>query len=135
MVESLACDVLLLTEMCDRLDLPDYTIHRTSAPMAAHRTWAAVASREPLTPLPDLHSATALAASSGWTFASSVLPWRACSAEPWGGGGHADKTRRTLDTLLAQLPSERLIWGGDPFRISVEGLSDHDAYLVDVVMT
>ena len=52
--------------------------------------------------------------SSGWTFASSILPWKGCgNVDPWGEGRHVDKTTRTLDVLLDRLPRERLIWGGD----------------------
>ena len=113
LIQSLDADVLLLTEVSDRLELDGYFIHRTSAPMGPRRTWAAVATRDPLRPLPDPHFATALVTSDDWTIASSILPWKGCGPDPWGNGNHTDRTRRTLDALLSHLPRERLIWGGD----------------------
>lgn len=113
LITSLDADVLLLTEVSDRLELPDYSIHRTTAPMAPKRAWAAIAAHAPLAPIPDPHPATALATSAGWTFASSILPWRGCGTVPWGEGRHVDKTTRAVETLLERLPRERLIWGGD----------------------
>jgi hypothetical protein len=113
LINSLNADVLLLTEVDDRLALPDCSIHRTSGEMAPKRTWAAVATRAPLASHRDPHPATAMVTSGGWTFASSILPWRTCGTEPWGEGRHANKTVRTVDTLVEALPREGLIWGGD----------------------
>lgn len=113
LIESLDCDLLLLTEVADTLALDDYFVHRTATPMTARHTWSAVASREQLTPLADPHFATALAVCGEWTVASSVLPWRGGGAELYGDGSTAEKTIRTLDTLLAAFPRDRLIWGGD----------------------
>ncbi len=113
LIGSLDADVLLLTEVSDRLELPGYSIHRTSAQMARRRTWAAVATRAPLASWPDPHPATALVTSDGWTFASSVLPWKGCGPDAYGEGRHVDKTTRTVEALLPVLPRKRLIWGGD----------------------
>jgi hypothetical protein len=110
---ELDCDVLLLTEVNDRLELADYSIHRTTARFAPKRTWAAVATRAPMATRPDPHPATALVTSGGWTFASTVLPWGGCGPDPWGGGGLANQTQCALDALLPHLRAERLIWGGD----------------------
>ena len=109
LIQSLNADVLLLTEVSDDLDLPEYSIHRTSAPMAPLRTWAAIATRAPLATWPDPHPATALVTSDGWTFASTVLPWRGRGTEVYGEGGHVDKTTRAVAALLEALPRERLI--------------------------
>jgi len=75
--------------------------------------WAAVATRGPLTPLPDPHFASALATYDGWTLASTVMPWRGCGNDPWGQAPHADRTARALDQLVPHLTGHRLIWGGD----------------------
>jgi hypothetical protein len=113
-INSLDADVLLLTEVSDRLELADYSVHRTAALMAPRRSWAAVATRAPLATYADPHPATALATSGGWSFASSILPWKGCgNLDPWGEGRHADKTIRTVEKLLADLPRENLVWGGD----------------------
>ena len=113
LIASLDADVLLLTEVSERLELPDYSIHRTSGPMAPRRTWAAVATRAPLAAQAEPHFATALARCHGWTFASSILPWSGGGTQMYGEGRTVDKTIRTLDALLVALPRERLIWGGD----------------------
>lgn len=110
---GLDADVLLLTEVPDALDLPDHAVHRTRALMAEGRAWSAVAARTRLDPLPDPHPATAVAATEGRTFASSVLPWRSCGSDPWGDGSHADRTERVVGVLVKRLPRTGLVWGGD----------------------
>jgi hypothetical protein len=113
LIDSLDADVLLLTEVSNNLELDDYSLHCTSASMTARHTWAAVGAREALTRLSEPHFATALARCQGWTFASSILPWRGGGTELYGEGRTVDKATRTIETLLAALPRERLIWGGD----------------------
>lgn len=113
LLTSLDCDVLLLTEVSERLVVGSYDMHLSEHKMAAKRRWAGVLSRGPLTPLPDPHPASAMASVGGWTFCSSVLPWRSCGTDPWGEGRHADKTRLAVDALLKALPASGLIWGGD----------------------
>ena len=111
---GLACDVLLLTEVSERVEVPGNTLHRGRAEMAAKRRWAAVASRLPLTPLPDPHPASAMAVVDGWTYCSSILPWKAAGwREPWVGARHAEWTDACIATLLESLPTDGLIWGGD----------------------
>lgn len=108
------CDVLLLTEVNERLELPGYTGHVTVEQMAARRRWAGVFSRSDLVPLPDPHPASARAKVDGLTFCSSILPWRgAPQREPWIEGNHAAKTRHAVDALLDVLPTTELVWGGD----------------------
>jgi hypothetical protein len=78
------CDLLLLTEVSERVKIPDMTMHSTRASMAARRRWAAVASHRPLTPLPDRHGATAMVEVDGLRVCSSILPWRSCrNRHPW----------------------------------------------------
>jgi hypothetical protein len=82
--------------------------------MARRRRWAGVLVRgDDLTPLPDPHPASAMATSRGWTFCSSILPWRSCGNSPWIGARHVDETEAAVATLLESLPTTRLIWGGD----------------------
>ena len=111
---GLDCDVLLLTEVSERVEVPDHHLHLGEEMMAARRRWAGVLSRESLTPLPDPHPASAMAVVGDVTYCSSILPWRSCgNRSPWIGERHADKTEACVSTLLEQLPPERLVWGGD----------------------
>ncbi len=109
------CDVLLLTEVHEFVDLPGHAIHLSESEMQPGRRWAGIAGRgEKLSPLPDPHPASAMATSSGWTYASSILPWRSCGNQPpWVGGRLVEKTIATVETLAPSLPPTRLIWGGD----------------------
>nr|WP_165763363.1 MULTISPECIES: endonuclease/exonuclease/phosphatase family protein [unclassified Nocardioides] len=112
-MRGLDCDVLLLTEVSERLEVSDYAMHLGGHRMAPKRRWAGVLSRRPMTPLPDPHPASAAATVDGWTFCSSILPWRSCGSEPWGEGRHVDKTRAAVDILMRSLPTTGLVWGGD----------------------
>jgi hypothetical protein len=113
-LEHAACDIWLLTEVNDRLELPGYTEVRTQAEMAAKRAWAGVFSRRGLHALADPHPATAAALIDGVTVWSSILPWRSCgTAAPWQGARHVDKTRATLDDLISRTPDTAVVWGGD----------------------
>lgn len=47
LIEAMDCDVLLLTEVSERLDMPGYDLHLGRTLMASKRPWAAVASRLP----------------------------------------------------------------------------------------
>jgi hypothetical protein len=109
------CDVWLLTEVAERTSLTGYAVHCSQRAMAQRRRWAAVASRHPMTSIPDPHAASAAAQVGTTTYVSSVLPWRACGARPpWVGTRHADKTANTLDDLLPRLrATDSLVWGGD----------------------
>lgn len=115
-LDTLDCDLYLLTEVSERLALPGYFVHSTNASMAPKRRWAAVASRSALVPLPDPHPATAFCQVGEWTVASSILPWRSAPRRsPWTDAPHAHKTRVALEELEPALArsGERLIWGGD----------------------
>jgi hypothetical protein len=110
----LDCDVLLLTEVSERLGVPHHHLHLGEQLMAPKRRWAAVLSREPITPLPDPHPASTAGRIGTSTYCSSVLPWRSCGTrQPWGEGSHADKTARTVERLRTALPNTNLVWGGD----------------------
>ncbi|MGY1988043.1 endonuclease/exonuclease/phosphatase family protein [Blastococcus sp. SYSU DS0669] len=113
------CDVWLLTEVNEAVQLPDYCMHRGNARVAARRNWAAVFSRAPLTPLPDPHVASAAAVVDGITYCSSILPWQGSGGEPtWPGARprpnmHSGRTQYAVDVLLQELPRQDLVWGGD----------------------
>lgn len=111
LLASMACDVLLLTEVSDRIDLRDLSLHRTEAEMARRRRWAGVWSRRPVTPLPDPHGATAMVEIAGLKFCSSVLPWRSCGARaPWIGANTEERTREAVEAIVDAKPD---VWGGD----------------------
>jgi endonuclease/exonuclease/phosphatase family metal-dependent hydrolase len=116
---SAECDVWLLTEVNESVELPGYVAHYGEARMAARRHWAAIFSRAPLTPLPDPHVASAAAVVGGTTYCSSILPWRSSGGEPtWPGAEaprnlHSGRTRHAVDLLLRGLPRHDLVWGGD----------------------
>lgn len=107
------CELWLLTEVRDDVDLPGYYGHLAVGEMAPGRRWAGVFSRVPFTGLPDPHAASACAVVDGVTFCSAALPWRSCGPVPWGEGTHAERTARALDTLVRALPRGDLVWGGD----------------------
>ena len=118
---GLECDVLLLTEVSERLRLDGYAVHMSEQSMADRRRWAAVLSRTELTPRPDPHPASAVATIAGTTYCSSILPWRSCGdRSPWIGARHVDKTEHAVKELLANLPRQDLVWGGD-WNHSLEG--------------
>jgi endonuclease/exonuclease/phosphatase family metal-dependent hydrolase len=108
---AMCCDILLLTEVSERVQLPGVRLHATSALMAPRRRWAAVASRQPLHPLPDPHGASAMAEIDGLRVCSSILPWRSCGTQPpWTGSTTAAKTESAVASIEAVAPT---VWGGD----------------------
>lgn len=113
------CDVWLLTEVSESVELPGLHAHPGKARMAARRHWAAVFSRMPPGPLEDPHVASAAAVVGGITYCSSVLPDGSSGGEPtWPGAepprnGHSGRTRHAVDLLLRELPHDGLVWGGD----------------------
>lgn len=123
-VNALRCDVLLLTEVSDRVDLPGMIGHVGELQIARRRYWAGIWSRHPMTPLPDPHGASAMAEILGYRFYSSILPWRSCSSrEPWLGSNTAERTINAVDAIREAAPD---IWGGDwkprPARAGVRRL-------------
>ncbi|MCM0619440.1 endonuclease/exonuclease/phosphatase family protein [Nocardioides bruguierae] len=110
-VVSLDCDVLLLTEVSERVRLPGLFAHTTAATMARRRRWAGVYSRDRLSPLADPHGATALAQVDGLRVASTVLPWRASGGRaPWIGVSTHERTVEAVDAIVDAAPA---VWGGD----------------------
>lgn len=111
LLEGLACDVLLLTEVSERVDLPGYALHLGEQPMMPKRRWAAIASRRPMSSLPDPHGASAMVEIDGLRYCSSILPWRSCGTrKPWVGSTTAERTRAAVEEVEAAAPS---VWGGD----------------------
>jgi hypothetical protein len=111
LVETMDCDVLLLTEVSERLELPGYDLHLGGLSMMPERSWSAVASRLPMRPMPDPHGASAMAELEGLRVCSSILPWRSCSThDPWAGATTAEKTIAAVAAVESAAPT---VWGGD----------------------
>ena len=110
-----ASDVWLLTEVDERTTLDGYGLHTAVALMSERRHWAAVASREPMTALPDPHPASAAVRIGTTTYVSSVLPWKGSGpTTPWVGENHASRTEIAISDLVSNLQEARpLVWGGD----------------------
>lgn len=108
------CDVWLLTEVHERLDLEGFALHKTAGVMAADRCWAAVLAKPAVDPLPDPHPASAAALLGDLLLVSSILPWRSCG-DPgmWGGSTYAEKMENTLRPLEELLRTKAAVWGGD----------------------
>jgi hypothetical protein len=111
LIRAMDCDVLLLTEVSERVDLRGYDVHLGHQVMAPRRRWAAVASRLAMSSEPDPHGASAMVTLEGLRICSSILPWRSCGAEdPWVGTTSAERTSAAVAALEASAPS---VWGGD----------------------
>jgi endonuclease/exonuclease/phosphatase family metal-dependent hydrolase len=110
-ITAMRCDVLLLTEVSESVELPGIRLHASGMRMAPRRHWAAVASRHPLGALKDPHGASAMAEIDGLRVCSSILPWRSCGTQPpWMGSTTAEKTESAVASITAVAPT---IWGGD----------------------
>ena len=106
MIRSLRADLLLLTEVLAKVEIPGLNIHFTEGEMQPGRHWAAVASSAPLRPLPDPHGATALAEIDGLRVASSILPWRnSGGAPPWTGQDQGSRTAAAVTSIRTAHPS------------------------------
>lgn len=88
LIETMDCDVLLLTEVSECVELPGYDLHLGGLSMMPKRRWAAVASRLPMRPMPDPHGASAMAELEGLRVCSTILPWRSCGTKNLGGCHH-----------------------------------------------
>jgi hypothetical protein len=110
-VMAMRCDILLLTEVSESVELSEVKIHTTTTWMAPSRRWAVVASSQPLRPLSDPHRASAMAEIDGLRVCSSILPWRTCGVEaPWVGSTTGAKTESAVACIEAAAPR---VWGGD----------------------
>ena len=107
------CDVWLLTEVNERVELPGMRRHIGQEHMAARRHWAAIFSHHHFEPLEDPHPASASVHLGDTTFVSSVLPWRSCGARhPWIGTRHEEKTQAAVRSVFDSLQGS-VVWGGD----------------------
>lgn len=115
------CDLWLLTEVNPEARHLDATMagfhcHVTTGVMARGQHWAAVLSRAPLAPLPDLHDASAAAIVGGVTYCATVLPWAGCTTPaptPWVGATLEDMVRPAIDRIRQACPRANTVWGGD----------------------
>jgi hypothetical protein len=112
------CDVWLVTEMNPKNQDPTrkmggFHFHLSSGVMNKNQHWAGILSPQSLTALAEPHPASAVVLIDGLIYCSSVLPWSNCGSKPpWVGKSLAGKTAKTLSTLKAALPRQRLVWGG-----------------------
>lgn len=115
LLDKAACDVWLLTEVSDEVDIDSYRLHASRALMADHRHWAAILSHEPMAPLLDPHPASAAVRIGTMTYVSSVLPWKGSGpTTPWVGEDHAARTENAVSELVSNLEDAKsLVWGGD----------------------
>lgn len=110
-LDSLACDVLLLTECRRDIDLPGYEFTWTASDMQPGRAWAAVGSRIGLITAPDPHPASATAVIRDIRFCSSVLPWGSAGRYlAFPGANITEMTTEALDGVVKARPG---VWGGD----------------------
>jgi hypothetical protein len=104
-ISAMRCEILLLTEVSERVELPGMRLHLGDSLIAPHRRWAAVASSNPLRALTDPHGASAMAEIDGLRVCSSILPWRGCGAgPPWTGTTTAAKTQSAITSIEAAAP-------------------------------
>lgn len=113
LILSAACDVWMLTEVVEKVHLPGFDLHLGTQEMAPGRRWAAIASADPLHPRPDPHPASAAARIGQLAVVCSVLPWRTCGPDPWGEGGHHERTTRAVRRISDAWPAGLVVWGGD----------------------
>lgn len=111
LVRAMECEVMLLTEVSEHLELSGYDVHRGRQSMMPKRRWAAVACRLPMRPSTDPHGASAMVIVEGLRICSSILPWRSCgSRDPWSGSTTAEKTLAAVAAVESAGPT---VWGGD----------------------
>ena len=115
------CDVWLLTEVnrnwADEAGtkILHFNSNFSKGVLGRNQHWAAVLSVSPLERLEDPHPASAAAKINGVTYCSTILPWRGVQANsaPWHGSNHSEMTKNAIKTLLSELPTSDLVWGGD----------------------
>ena len=126
-ITSLDCSVWMLTEVPATFTLTGFNVHLGETPMGPDKRWAGVASRRPLSPLPDPHPASAAALVDGRYVCSSILPWPlAGPLWPWGPPDHAGRMAETVSQLINMLQGRPCIWGGDwntPLTGNLQGFS------------
>jgi hypothetical protein len=127
------CDVWLLTEVNESVELPGYAMHRGQERMAARRHWAAVFSRTSLTPRPDPHVASA-AAGDEWAGTKGGRAHVLAAVDELGLKVSTADLPHRLEGLLSidhiGVPTSWTVRAAE--RLDAVGLSDHDCYVVDV---
>lgn len=111
------CDVWLLTEVPPLSGLKDYYLHFSQQRMSRGQHYSAIWSRSAFAPVSDPHGASSAISIEGVTYCSSVLPWSSCGRQPHSPWSHgkpvSEMVKDTIDSLLENLPSTNLVWGGD----------------------
>lgn len=111
LIEAMDYDVLLLTEVSERVELPGYDLHLADLVMAPKGRRSAVASKLPMRPMPDPHGASTMAGVDGFRVCSSILAWRSCGTQaPWAGATRAERTSAAVSAVEVAAPT---VWGGD----------------------
>lgn len=120
LLERESCDVWLLTEVQRAAAVASLPAAVRSADipnlrkLKEPRSWSAVFARKGES-VSSPHPASALLHVAGWTFCSSVLPWRGSGHQPglWEGDGHGPRMRFAVQSLVPSLTGRPLVWGGD----------------------
>ncbi len=117
------CDIWLLTELNRKWvdgdgKIFDFQCHLSAGIQGrikgSNQLLAAVLSLQAFDGrLPDPHPASAAAIINGIPYCSTILPWRSAKETPWVGSNHSERTEGAIKSLLKQLPTSDLIWGGD----------------------
>ncbi len=111
---QLDCDLLLLTETHVDVEVAGYRVHATSRRMGPRKHWAAIVSNGVMVPMADPHPASAAALVNGTFVCASVLPWPLARENwPWGPTERQLRVESCLDDLVAAMPNDAIIWGGD----------------------
>jgi hypothetical protein len=133
LIAAADCDIWLLTEVNECVELEGMHSHLSTGLMAPGRRWAAVLSDRGFVPVTDPHPASAAVVVRGVTYCSSILPWRSCgSRAPWVGVSHADKTAAAVADLLAALLTPAL-WGAVIGTTPCAGRSTREAWVAGII--
>ena len=97
------CDVWLLTEVRNDVDLNGYHRHFSEAVIVGRCSWAAVFTRSALRGLMGPHGASAAAEVDGVSYCSLILPWQSCrSRHPRVGSRHGDKSGAAVTDIVGR---------------------------------
>jgi hypothetical protein len=111
---SLCCDVLLLTEVPQDLQLARYRLRFSEGVMACGQVFAAVATPDDPEECVRPHLASVASELGGMTFMASVLPWRSAQeTDGFAGDSQGERTRGAVEAIALWWSSGTVVWGGD----------------------
>lgn len=144
LLESLECDVWLLTEVREDVALEGYEVHLGAGQMHPRRRFAGVLSLKAIEPLKDPHGASAAARINGIVYqgkeyAGSVAG-RTSICDALGRRGLKAHTKSLPHRIAGLLSIDHIAvpeaWTATPTRVSAvvggKALSDHDLYVLEV---